>query len=113
MRTLIWGAQAASLQFSAACRKPSVVRSPSIRNDASRRDQLGADRVQAGSLRSPASADCLRILEHFLDGRIAGEDTAQPVLAQRDHAELDRFLFKNDRWCALVDQFANRIGNPH
>src|SRR6266480_190578 len=51
----IWGAQAASLLFAAACRKRCRIRpfQCRIRNDASRRDQLAADRVQAGSLRSP------------------------------------------------------------
>ena len=35
-----------------------------------------------------------RVFQHFLDRRVAVENAAEAVLAQRDHAELDRFLFQ-------------------
>src|ERR1700730_1324368 len=55
----------------------------------------------------------LGVFQYFLDGGIAREDTAQPVLAQSHHPELDRLLFQYYRGRAFVDQFANWIGNAH
>src|SRR6266404_6771143 len=53
------------------------------------------------------------VFQYFLDRRVAGENAAQSVLAQRDHTELDRLLLENNRRRAFVDQFADWIGNFH
>ena len=52
--------------------------------------------------------NCSRIFQHFFDRRVAVENAAQAILAQGDHAELDRFLFQDDRGRALVDQLPDR-----
>ena len=49
------------------------------------------------------------VFQHFLDRGVAGKDAAQAILAQRDHAELDRFLFQNNGRRAFVNQLAQRI----
>ncbi len=36
------------------------------------------------------------VLEHFLDSRVALENTPDAVLTQCRHPELNRFLFQND-----------------
>src|SRR4030095_3515332 len=58
-----------------------------------------------------ASSLSSRVSQHFFDGRVACEDAAQTVLAQRDHSKLDCLLFYCNSWRSLVDQFANRITN--
>src|SRR5438093_10814485 len=61
----------------------------------------------------PKDANALRVSQHFFNGRVASEDTAQPIVAQRNHSKLDGFLFQRDRRSALIDQFTKRIGNFH
>src|ERR1700742_3845631 len=52
-----------------------------------------------------------RISQHFLDGGVASEDTAQAVLAQRYHSKLHSLLLQRNRWRAFIDEFTNRIGD--
>ena len=54
----------------------------------------------------------LRVLEHFLDRRVTIEDAANAILPKRHHPELDRLLFENHRGRPLVDQLADRVGDP-
>jgi len=54
-----------------------------------------------------------RVFQNFFNRSVAGENAAQSVLAQRHHSELDRLLFEHNRGRALIDQFANRIGDLH
>src|SRR5437667_2994742 len=53
----------------------------------------------------------LRVSQYLVDGGIACENAAQTILPQCNHSELNCLLFQSDCWCALIDQFAHRIGN--
>jgi hypothetical protein len=43
------------------------------------------------------------ISQHFLDGGVASEDTAQAVLAQCYHSKLHSLLLQRNRWRAFID----------
>src|SRR5438477_944368 len=60
-----------------------------------------------------ASSFASREFQYLLDSGVAGKNAAQTVLAQGHHSKFDRLLFENDRRRALVDQFAERIGDFH
>src|SRR5687768_9659297 len=60
------------------------------------------------SLRMTGKETGSGVLEHFLDRRFTVVNAAHAVLAQGRHAELDRLLFQDDRWGALIDQFPDR-----
>src|ERR1700677_2780006 len=53
----------------------------------------------------------LGVLEDFLDGGFAFENTAQAVGAERGHAELDCLLADDDGGRALSDELADRLGD--
>src|SRR3989442_3134982 len=52
----------------------------------------------------------LRVSQYLVDGGIACENAAQTILPQCNHSELNCLLFQSDCWCALIDQFTDRIG---
>ena len=54
-------------------------------------------KVDLISFNSIQSLNASRILQHFLDRRVALENAADAVLPQRHHAVFDRLLFQNDR----------------
>src|SRR5204862_3432496 len=53
------------------------------------------------------------ILEDLLDRGVALENAPDAVLTERDHTELDRLLFQDNRGRAVVDQGPNRVGDLH
>src|SRR4051812_32019626 len=62
--------------------------------------------ISAAPLRS-------RVFQDLFDGGVAGKNAADPILPQRNHPELDRLLFQDNRRRAFIDQFANGVGNLH
>src|ERR1051325_805482 len=52
-----------------------------------------------------------RVSHHFFNCRVTREDTAQTILAQRDHAKLGRFLFDRDSGRPFVNQFTDWVGD--
>src|SRR5258705_13465153 len=53
----------------------------------------------------------LGILHDFLNGCITVEDTAQAVITQCHHSELDRLLAEDDCWSTIVDQVTDRLAD--
>src|SRR5712671_6735371 len=53
------------------------------------------------------------VFQGLFDGGIAGKDTAQSILPQCHHSQLDRFLFENDGRPPFNDQLAERVGDFH
>src|SRR5438132_14037087 len=53
------------------------------------------------------------VFQYLFDGGVAGKNTAQSILPQCHHSELDCFLFENDSRPPFIDQLAERIGDFH
>ncbi len=58
-------------------------------------------------------AGLLRVFEDFLDGGQSIVDVAKAVFAECDHTEFDGLLFHDDAGAALVDEFADGVGDVH
>ena len=68
----------------------------------------GRDQMTNDECRMTNQCAFPRLFQHFLDRRVAGEDAAQSILAQRDHSELDCLFLQRHGRRPFVNQLAER-----